>query len=170
MQKIHSNKTLIMNNVDKKVQEVPKPNASMFANDPDVYYSQEGLTKLQRDTSKKNFTVDEPKQPVSRADSFRPARHPATEVTAELAMPQPFDFKQIVEDAIEAKFDVMKREIIDALRADQRNMHIELIRQFEIQKDILTEMLDAKAKENNQLFLEYQKAKEDLESIKRHTF
>jgi hypothetical protein len=160
----------VAGNLDNSNLEQSKSKPSMFTNDPEVYYSQEGLTKLQRDTSKKNIAVDEPKQPVSKIDSFRPARPLATEAMADIAMPQPSELKQIIEEVIEVKFDAMKREIIEALRTDQRNMHIELIRQFEIQKDILTEMLDAKAKENNQMFLEYQKAKEDLEAIRRHTF
>ena len=65
------------------------------------------------------------------------------------------DIESILEKALENKFDLVRNDILDVVREEQRNMHIEIIRQFEIQKDLLSALIDQKMKDNNQVFMEY---------------
>lgn len=80
------------------------------------------------------------------------------------------DIKHLIEQVLDEKLETLKKDIIDAIRSDQRNMHIELIRQFEIQKDMLTSIIEQKTSQNNQLFSEYQKLKADFDAITKSNF
>ena len=74
--------------------------------------------------------------------------------------------ERVVEKVISKKMEDMRREILESIEKGQRDMHIEIIRQFEIQKDLVSSIIDSKAKTNNDLLAEYIRVKEQIDLFK----
>ena len=160
----------VAGNLDKKLQDQSKPKATQVVVEAETNFGSEGLRKVQAETLKSGYLTEDMKAPGSRIGSIRPSKGAVQEASIERSGFTMGELKQALEEVLEDKLDAMKRDIIETIRADQRNMHIELIRQFEIQKDILADLLDQKTKNNNQLLAEYQKMKADFDAIRRSNF
>lgn len=80
------------------------------------------------------------------------------------------EMHEVIEKLLDHKLDVAKKEIILMVREEQRNLHVEMIRQFEIQKEFLSGLLDQKTQENNLQLLEIQRLQEELALLRRNQF
>jgi len=74
----------------------------------------------------------------------------------------------MIDRVVSKRLEEAKRDIIDSVVREQRNLHVDIIRQFEIQKDLVSSLLDLKARENNLLLIEYQKMVDELNTFKHN--
>jgi len=150
----------------------------LLKDDPEVsYYQSEANSvimpptkELSHNVSVKKIPVDGTKTPDNRNTPIAGKRPMSQNPMPSNLSVSASEIEAIIDRVIEKKLGQMKRQIIEAIREEQRGLHIELIRQFEIQKDMLTTMLDQKAKSNNQMLEEYLKIKNEMDLISKNTF
>lgn len=155
---------------DKKPVDLPKSKSHMFGIEVDAQFSSDGLKKFQAENQKMSLVTEESKAASVRGGLYRQTKPLMNESVTEREGFTLADIKQVIEQVLDEKLEAVKRDIIETIRSDQRNMHVELIRQFEIQKDILSDLLEQKSNQNNQLFAEYQRIKADFDAIRRSNF
>lgn len=85
-------------------------------------------------------------------------------------LPNTAELEAAIEKIVQAKVETAKQDIMLLVREEHRNLHVELIRQFEIQKEAMASLLDQKTLENSLYLAEIERLREELAFVRRGQF
>lgn len=108
-------------------------------------------------------------EPVRRASELKDFA-PKPSVTPVERGPNSAEMESLIEKVVQAKVEAAKQDIMLLVREEHRNLHVELIRQFEIQKEAMATLLDQKTLENSLYLAEIERLREELAYVRRSQF
>jgi WD40 repeat protein len=79
-------------------------------------------------------------------------------------------FEILVNSLVDKKMEKLKEELIESIRDDQRNIHVEMIRQFEMQIDMIVNLLQEKDRDNLHLISQNRELRQEIELLKKTSY